>query len=240
MRAKRYAVGLAVALLAGLGGASAVVEAGPAEQMTGILTDEEGRPIEAATVQVCGLEKQLPDGRWDRNHRPHCLLPKAAIEPGGHFTVPFDEENVRANLWVGKEEFAPAFVGGVVPQLQEVKVVLKRGVQVSGHVSHRVGGKLEPVQRAAVYLGCSSGDLAHQKRVFDDPYFFVMNMKEGDDLPYLQHTFTGAFGEYVFQISPPPANKTWFLVCMDKMVPLQVKEGLPVQGPDFVVQVQVR
>ncbi len=210
------------------------------EKLEGLVTDEAGRPIETPTVEVCGLERKLPDGSWDRNRHPHCLLPRAVIEAGGRFTVAIDEKDVRANLWVGKEGYAPTFVGGVGAQARALKVVLQRGLQVSGHVTSIVGGKLQPVLRAAVHLGCASGDLSHQKQVFDDPYFFVMKAKTGDDLPHLQHAFTGAFGEYVFRVSPPPENKTWFIVCMDKMVPLEVRAGQPVKGPDFEVEVRVR
>jgi hypothetical protein len=66
-----------------------------------------------------------------------------------------------------------------------------------------------------------------------------MEMKEGDDLPYLQSGSTGSFGEYHFQVTPPPKGKQWFLVCLEEIVPLEVKAGQPVKGPDFVVEVKV-
>src|SRR6185295_8976493 len=90
-----------------------------------------------------------------------------------------------------------------------------------------------------VHLQCASGDVAQQKRVFDDPYFFVMQDKTGDDLPYREHCLTGAFGEYAFEVSPPPKDKKWFLICLDEMVPLDVKEGQAAKGPDFEVAVTV-
>jgi hypothetical protein len=240
MKLLRSGLRLGLAVLAVAVCASPALGAEPVEQAICIVTDEEGRPVEGVKVHVCGEERRLPDGSWGRNHSPDCVLPRASMGKAGRFTVPFDEKDVRVNLWVAKDGFAPTFVAGLSPQPQGVKVIMKRGLQVSGQVNRLVQGKLEPVKGAAVYLGCSSGDAAHQKRVFEDPYFFVMKMQEGDDLPYLQTVFTGYFGEYVFQLSPPPKDKKWFVVCLDEMAPLDVREGQATKGPDFVVQVQVR
>jgi hypothetical protein len=238
MRIMRYGFTLGLGMLSVGVGTAPASGAEPVEKVTCIVTDEEGRPVEGVTVHVCAEERRRSDGSWGRNHSPDCVLPRASIEAAGRFTLPFDEKGIRLNLWVDKEGFAPTFVAGIAPSLQEVKVIMKPGRQVSGHVHRRVNGKLEPVKGAAVYFGCSSGDHAHQKRVFEDPYFFVMKMKEGDDLPYLQTVFTGFFGEYVVQLSPPPKDKKWFVVCLDEIVPLDVPEGQPAPGPDFVVQVE--
>jgi hypothetical protein len=92
-----------------------------------------------------------------------------------------------------------------------------------------------------VYLQCSSGDLAHQKLVFDDPYFFPLKMRdaeEGCDLPYRQRVLTDAEGGYTVVLSPPPDGKKWFLFCSDQAVMLDVKKGQPAKGPDFVVGVE--
>jgi hypothetical protein len=240
MRVLLSGLRLGLAVVAGVACAAAVIGAEPIQPVAGIVVDEDGRPVEGAVVQVCGEEKKLPDGNWGRNHTPHCLMPRVSIGASGRFTVPFHDKDLRVNVWVEKEGFAPSFVAGISPRPDTVKVIMKRGRQVAGHVNRLVKGKLEPVRGAAVYLGCSSGDLAHQKRVFDDPSFFVMQMQEGDDLPCLRTVFTGSFGEYVARLSPPPPGKTWFAVCLGELAPIEVKAGLDAKGPEFLVEVRVR
>jgi hypothetical protein len=240
MRIQPSGLKLGLALLTLAVGGLPAMGAGPVRQVSGVVTDEEGRPIEEVAIEVCGEELRLPDGTWDRNHTPHCLMPRATMDKAGRFTVPLDEREVRLNLWFHKDGFAPAYVAGLSARSGEAKVVMKRGLQVSGHVTRQINGRSEPVKGAAVYLGCASGDLAYQKRVFEDPYFFVMGMKEGDDLPCLRHVFTGAFGEYVLQVAAPPKGKKWFVVCLNEIAPLDVKDGQAASGPDFDITVQVR
>ena len=245
----RWKLGLAA--LAVVACAEGVVGAEPVEKLTGIVTDERGRPLEGVTVKMCGVE-WFSDGRWHRNRRPDCLIPwPTASDKTGRFTVPFteasftlplDEKKTRFNFWFDKEGYAPTFLSGVFPHPEDVKVIMKRGMQVSGTVKRLMEGKLEPVDGAAVYVQCSSGDLAHQRRVFEDPYFFLLKMekaKEGCDLPYRQRVLTDSFGTYTFRLTPPPKDKKWFLVCLNEGVILDVKEGQPTKGPGFEVVVRV-
>jgi hypothetical protein len=248
---------------------AAACGAEPDETVTGIVTDEHGRPLEGVTVKMCGVER-FHDGRWHRNWRADCMVPRPSVsDKTGRFTVrlteaafdmPFDEKKTRLNFWFDKQGFAPTYLAGVSPQPDDLRVVMKRGIHVSGKVKMRlIGGQLEPIHGATVYLQCSSGDLAHQERVFDDPYFFLLAMgkagaKEGCDLPYRQCAQTDADGRYTVVLSPPPEGKRWFLVCSDEGwnqrsrwqgpkamhgVMLDVQEGQPVKGPDFEVAVKV-
>jgi len=240
-------------------------DAEPAEEFAGIVTDGRGRPLEGVTVKMCGVEK-FHDGRWHRNGRPDCLVPRPTkSDETGRFAVefteatfdmPFDEKKTRVNLWFDKEGYAPTYLAGVSPKPEDTKVVLRRGIQVSGTVKRQTNAQLTPIEEAVVYLQCSSGDLAHQKRVFDDPYFFLREMKDakgGCDLPYRQRVLTDADGGYTVTLSPPPKDKRWFLVCSDeawnkdsawrgpklvKGVFLDLKAGRPTKGPDFVVDME--
>lgn len=237
----------------------------PVEKFAGIVTDEQGRPLEGVTVKMCGVET-FHDGRWHRNGRPDCLVPRPTkSDETGRFAVefseacfemPFDEKKTRVNLWFDKEGNAPTYLPGISPKPQDTTVVLRRGIRVSGTVKRQTNGQLTPVEGAVVYLQCSSGDLAHQKRVFDDPYFFLLkreDAKEGCDLPYRQRALTDADGRYTVTLSPPPKDKRWFLACSDeawnmdsawrgpklvKGVFLDVKEGRPTKGLDFVVDME--
>lgn len=214
----------------------------PVPRLTGVVVGAEEQPIttmsgqEEENVLVCGRELKQADGSWTRNHTPHCMLPKVVVDKTGHFTVPlWDEGDVRFNLWVSHPGFAPTFLT-VMPQTNEVKVTLKPGLRVSGHVTRRVNGKLEPAQGTNVYLQCAWGDLAQQKRVFEYPYWTSVSLKDGDDRPYQEKRVTSATGEYVFHVSPPPNDKKWHLICQDQFVPIEVKEGQPVKGPDFEIR----
>jgi len=236
------------------------------QKFAGIVTDEQGKPLEGVTVKMCGVER-FHDGRWHRNCRPDCMVPRPTTsDKTGRFAVeftetcfemPIDERKTRFNLWFSKGGYAPTYLPGISPKPQETKVILRRGTRVSGTVKRQTEGHLTPIQGAVVYLQCSSGDRAHQERVFDEPYFFLLKRKEGEegcDLPYQQRVVTDADGRYTVTLSPPPKGKRWFLVCSDegwhkdsawrgpklvKGVILDVKEGQPVQLPDFVVDVEV-
>lgn len=241
MKVPRCGLRLGLAALAVVACAAGAIGAEPAEKPTGIVTDESGRSLEGVTVTMCGVEK-FHDGRWHRNRRPHCLIPGPSIsDKAGRFTVlfteasftlPLDEKETRFNFWFDKEGFAPTFISGISPQPQDVKVIMKRGIQVSGTVKRLTEGQLEPVKGMAVYLQCSSGDLAHQKRVFDDPYFFVMKAKQGCDLPHQQRVLTSSFGAYTVRLTPPPKDKKWFLVCLNEGVILDGKQRQQAKSTD--------
>lgn len=251
MNALRCGSRLGLGLLAAVVWAAGAAGAEPVEGLTGTVTDEQGGPLEGVTARMCGVEK-LRDGRWHRNRRPDCLLPSPSkSDRAGRFTVPIqaffdmppDEEDTRLNFWFDKPGFAPTYVAGISLQPRDFSVIVKRGIRVSGTVRRLREGRLEPVQRAAVYLQCSSGDLAHQKRVFEDPYFFLLEMGDshrGCDLPYRHRVLTDADGRYTVVLSPPPADKKWYLVCADQWERLDVNEGQPVRGPDFLMEVLAR
>ncbi len=240
------AVGLMVlAVCAWIGGAT---DAGavPIPKITGVVVDEDGRPIEGIKVQVSGVEKRLPDGTWERNRRCGFLMPKVSISEAGrftlafdesHFTLPIDEQDTRVNLWFEKDGFAPTFVSGVGPDSEELKVVISRGMQVAGHVRRKINGRVEPVDGAAVEVRLAS-DMESQQRAFRDPLTFVL--KEGGDLPYRQRVVTDSFGEYRIALSTPPKGQQWFVVCLDEAMAVDLQSGQDAKGPDFVVNVEAR
>ncbi len=232
------------------------------QKFAGVVTGEQGKPLEGVTVKMCGVER-FHDGRWHRNCRPDCMVPRPTTsDKTGRFSVefteacfemPIDERKTRFNLWLSKAGYAPTYLPGISPKPQETKVILQRGIRVSGTVKRQTNGQLTPIQGAVVYLQCSSGDRAHQERVFDEPYFFLLKRKEGEegcDLPYQQRVLTDADGRCTITLSSPPKDKRWFLVCSDeswhkdsswrgpklvKAVFLDVREGQPTTGADFVV-----
>lgn len=238
MKVRRCGARLGLAVLAVVACAAAAIGTEPAEEVIGTVTDEEGSPLEGVTVQVCGVEQKLADGSWRRNHRCELMMPKCSMDQAGRFIVPFDGNDVRVNLRFEKEGFAPTFVDGISPQAQDLKVVMQRGTLVSGTVSRLIRGQLEPVKGTAVELRSLTGDLASQRRAFRDPLRYVW--EEGGDLPYRQRVFTDHEGRYTVALSPPSGERSWFLVCLDEAVALDLEAGQPTVGPNFVVVVQVR
>jgi hypothetical protein len=214
-----------------------------APRLSGIVVDDDGRPLKGVKVQVAGVEK-MADGKWDRNRRCAFLMPKVAIDDAGRFsldesafTQPHKEQEMRLNLWFEKDGYAPTFVFGVRPDQEELKVVMAPGIQISGHVRRSINGKLEPVDATAVEVRLAA-DIETQKRAFRDPLTYVL--EHGGDLPYRRRVFTDSSGEYVVSVPMPLEGKRWFVVCLDEAVAVDLVEGRNAKGPDFVVNVDAR
>jgi hypothetical protein len=216
------------------------VAAARVPKLSGIIVDEDGRPLKGVKVQVSGVEMKLPDGKWDRNRSCAFLMPQVAVEEAGRFALPFDEtqppkeQEIRLNLWFEKDGYAPTFVLGVRPDKQDLKVVMEPGIQVAGNVRRSIKGKLEPVDGAAVEVRLAA-DIETQKRAFRDPLGFVL--EHGGNLPYRRRVFTDSSGEYVVSVPTPPEGMKWFVVCLDEAAAIDLSDERHANGPDFVVQV---
>jgi hypothetical protein len=213
-------------------------------KLSGIIVDEDGRPLKGVKVRVSGVEKKLSDGKWDRNRRCAFLMPQVTIDDAGRFTsdesaftLPSKEQEIRVNLWFEKDGYAPTFVYGVRPDKDDLKVVMEPGIQIAGNVRRSIKGKLESVDGAAVELRLAS-DMETQRRAFRDPLTYVL--KEGGDLPYRHRVFTDSSGEYVISVPMPPEGKKWFVVCMDEAAAIGLSDERHAKGPDFVVAVEAR
>ncbi len=186
----------------------------PKAAVRGLVTDEDGEPLGGVTVQVCGMEKSR-DGAWVRKMRTG-MMPRYATDEDGRFLVPFYEADLRYDLWFDKPGFAPTFLYGISAGPQQLEVVMRRGVLVTGMVTRLVEGRQEPVLGTTVEIRLFTEDLWYQGRVLTDQ------------------------GRYMFAVSAPPKGKKWSVVFLNEAVDLDVVEGEPVAGPDFVVVVQVR
>lgn len=197
------------ALAAALGLAACCASAAdPVAAVRGVVKDKGGRPLAEVKVQLCGLET-LHDGTWTRELRLG-VMPSYSTDKNGRFVLPFHERGMRYDLYFDKAGFAPAFLYAISSSSPELSVVLTRGVAVTGTVRRPADGKLEPVSGATVELRLPYVDLWYQHRALTD------------------HE-----GRYTFQMTPPPAGRTWQVVFAEKVVQLEVKEGKPVVGPDF-------
>ena len=65
---------------------SSTIASDKAAAISGIVKDEDGRPLKGVTAEVCGIERQL-EGRWSQNHTPHCLMPRVTLDRDGQFHV---------------------------------------------------------------------------------------------------------------------------------------------------------
>jgi len=181
----------------------------------GLVTDEKGTPLEAVTVQVSGLEK-FRDGDWHREIRLG-EMPSHTTDKEGRFVLPFYETDIRYDLWFEKDGFAPTFLYGISGKSQELKVVMRRGMPLSGTITRLVNGRQEPVVRTTIELKLPSEDLWYQRR-----------------------TATDNKGKYMFRVSPPPKERKWLLVFFGEVVELDIKQGEPVPGVDFEVKVTAK
>ena len=182
----------------------------PTTGIRGVVRDAAGTPLAQVKVQVCGMEK-FSEGTWSRELRLG-LMPSYATDKEGRFLIPIGEVGMAYDLYFDKVGFAPTFLYRIASSSNELSVVMKPGVAVTGTVRRRVDGKLEPVSGASVEL----------RR----PYV---------DLWYQQRTLTDDQGRYTFRVTPAPADRKWQMVFAGEVVQVEVNEGQPVVGPDFEV-----
>jgi hypothetical protein len=190
-----------------------LLAASTADAIRGIVKDEQGSPLSDVKVQVCGLEK-LDGGMWRREIRLG-EMPSYTTDKEGHFTIPVRDSQLRYDFYCDKPGYAPAFLYAVTNNSPELTVVLHRGLTITGTVRRLVNGKPEPVTGTQVELRL--------------PYV---------DLWYQQRTMTDSKGQYRFQVTPTPGRK-WQVVFAGEVVPFEVNEGQPIEGPDFEVTVSV-
>ncbi len=205
---------IAAALAGSIFIAQALHAAEPVGQIRGIVKNEQGAPLPSVKVQMCGFET-LADGTWRRELRTG-LMPSYTTDDEGRFTIPVHDPSMRYDFFCDKPGYAPAFLYAVTNNSPELTVVLTRGLTVSGTVRRLVNGKPEPVTGSQVELRL--------------PYV---------DLWYQQRTTTDQHGQYTFRITPQTGGRRWQVVFAGEVVQLDVREGLPVQGPDFDLTVSV-
>ena len=187
----------------------------PTTGARGVVSDEAGTPLPQVKVQLCGMEN-FSHGIWSRVLRLG-LMPSYTTDNEGRFAIPIGETGMAYDLYFDKPGFAPTFLYRISSSSNELSIVMKRGLVVTGTVRRAVDGKLEPVSGASVEL----------RR----PYV---------DLWYQQRTLTDDQGRYTFRVTPPPADRKWQMVFAGQVVQLEVKEGQPVAGPDFEVGAKTR
>jgi len=195
--------------------ASIAHAATPAATVSGVVTDESGNPLEGVKVQLCGMET-LQDGVWKRERRSG-EMPWWTTDKQGRFTIEFGEADIRYDLWFEKRGFAPTFLYGISAESGELKVLLRKGIIVTGNVTRLVDGREKPVEAAAVVLSGPSTDLM-----------------------YRQESSTDHEGRYTFRASPAPKGKNWSVIFLNKGVDIVIGDGVAVSGPDFVVSLEVK
>ncbi len=180
----------------------------PITGITGVVVDEQAKPVEGVTVQLCGIEK------FGVRVIRLGLMPQYLTDREGRFLLPFHETDARYDLWFDKFGFAPTFLYGISGESQELKVVLRRGIPLSGTVTRVVNGLREPVFGTTITLRLPSEDLWYQNR-----------------------TLTDDNGRYMFRVSPPPRGYPWLLYLLGQVVELYIKQGDSAADVDFVASV---
>jgi len=203
---------LGLVLLAFLAGN---VAAAPVVTVAGIVTDEQGSLLEGVKVQLCGME-ELRNGVWVRVYRLG-EMPFWTTDKQGRFVIEFNEPGMRYDFWFEKHGFAPTFLYGISAESEDLKVLLKRGVLVTGTVTRLVRGKEKPVEWVEVVLSGPSTDLM-----------------------YRQGSVTDHNGKYTFRAGPAPPGKNWSVLFLNESIEIDIGEEGPVAGPDFVVELTVR
>ncbi len=122
------------------------LELEPGASITGIVVDEEGRPVEGAEVRASGGEPQrmVSLGGWK---------PDSVTGADGRFVVPDRRRGERVDIVVSAEsrrDLLPATLPAVeAPNPTPLRVVLERGARVAGTVVDPTGA---PVANASIRL----------------------------------------------------------------------------------------
>jgi hypothetical protein len=179
----------------------------------GVVTDEQGAAVDGVKFQVCGMER-FNGITWIRELNLG-IMPSFYTQNDGRFFIGFNEDNIRSDVYFNKIGYAPAFLYGISTSSTNLKVVLKKGVPLTGTVTKLVKGKSVPVGGASVELQMPSEDLWYQERAITDNQ-----------------------GNYMFRVTPPPKDKKWQVSFLGETVSVEVKDNIPVDGPDFIVTVR--
>ena len=179
--------------------------------VNGVVKDAEGTALAGVTVQLCGLEV-LQDGSWKRELRLG-EMPRYRTDEHGGFQFPFNDPNMRFDVYFDKDGFAPVFLYAISNSTPELNVTMTRGQTLSGTVTKRVNGQLEPANGIGVELRLPNWDLWYQHK-----------------------TTTDQRGKYSFQVSPPPEKRKWQVVCRQKVSEAEVTKEKPITGPDFEIE----
>ena len=203
-----------------------------AARVSGIVTDEAGKPLSGVTWWISGFE-EWRDGNWQIVFRTGDTL-KHTTDETGRFEVTF-REKVAYDLQFDRWEYAPAFLFRVSPydpfrlllsrarsaagtgaDSPELHVVMKKGVLVTGEV--QIEGKDRPDFEGITV---------------------ALRLPNGRGLWFKKTTLVDHEGKFRFYAGPPPtppgAYCKWQLVCAGEVVTLDVREDRPVDEVIFQI-----
>jgi len=179
--------------------------------VSGIVTDESGKPLSGATWWISAFE-EWRDGRWQTVFRTG-VPRKQTTDETGRFEVTFHEK-LRYDLQFDKWEYAPSFLFQISADSPELHVKMKKGVLVKGRVE--IEGKEHPD-----FEGIS----------------VVLRVPNDRGLCFKRTTLVDHEGKFRFYAGPPPtppgAYCKWQLVCAGEIVTLDVQEDKPVEEVIF-------
>jgi len=177
------------------------------------VTDQAGTPLGQVRWRISAVEK-WQDGQWTLpplTYLPRSDQPEFVTDSEGRFELKFPEK-ARYDVQFDKDGYAPVFVYQVGSDAGELHVVMKEGVPVRGSIVRMDGARLTGKAPLVVKLQFPSRDV-----------WFATS------------THVDAQGRFEFpHVSPPtkapfwkePAQ--WQIVCLGKVVRIDVAEGKPV------------
>ena len=201
------------AIILALAGACAAAE--KAGTVSGIVTDELGKPLSGVTWWISAFE-EWRDGQWQIVHYSGETR-KHTTGEDGRFEVTF-YGNGKYDLQFDKWGYGPAFLFQVGSDSSELLVEMKKGVLVTGEV--KIEGKSRPD-----FSGIS----------------VVLHLPNPRGLWYKRTTLLDHTGTFQFHATPSPEipgfpeRPQWQLVCAGEVVKLDVTEDAPVDRVIFEI-----
>jgi len=202
--------GIALAILAL---ATACLAAEKTATVSGIATDESGKPLSGVSWWISAFE-EWRDGRWENVLRTGDTR-KHTTDENGRFEVTFHSK-VRYDLQFDKWGYGPAFLYQISSDSPDLHFKMKKGVLVRGEV--QIKGKNRPD-----FSGIN----------------VVLRLPNSRGLWFKKTTIVDHEGKFRFYASPPPTPpgpfSKWQLVCAGEVVMLDVREDTPVDEVIFQI-----
>lgn len=201
--------------LAMFGLLSVCLAAEKAGTVSGIVTDESGKPLSGVTWWISAFE-EWQDGQWRIVHYSGETRKETTGEDG-RFEVTFHGK-ARYDLQFDKWGYGPAFLFQVSPDSPELHVAMKKGVLVKGRV-----------------------EIPRKDRPDFEGIRVALRLPNPRGVWFKRSTLLDHTGTFQFHASPSPEvpgfpeTPQWQLVCAGEIVKLDVNEDAPADEVIFQI-----
>jgi hypothetical protein len=177
--------------------------------VTGVVVDRNGKPIEGAACMLAGTPSLTPDHRviYSGIARP------IFTDNGGRFSIPLPQSVPLVDLQFDSGGHAPVFLYRASPSDSPLRVVMTEGKVLRGRI---VDEQQIPIVDAVIELQMPQEDRWYQRK-----------------------EVTNTNGEFQFRISEPPEKSSWMLYYAGKRFQINYSQVTPKTSIILTVDVRM-